>query len=97
MPLSCRSSDIGYALKHWIALHRVLGHPSLELDNNASETAIKDFVLARKNFLSIGSDAGGKAMAINLSFVLSCCGSGAWLLPGMQRRRANHRYRCSTD
>lgn len=63
---------IEYTLKHWIALNRFLGNPDLEIDNNGAERAIKDFVLSRKNFLFIGSDAGGKAMAINLSFVVSC-------------------------
>src|SRR3990167_9331592 len=63
---------VEYTLKHWIALHRFLGNPHLDIDNNGAERAIKDFVLSRKNFLFIGSDAGGKAMAINLSFAVSC-------------------------
>jgi len=63
---------IEYTLRHWVALHRFLGNPNLEIDNNPAERAIKDFVIARKNFLFVGSDAGGKAMAINLSFIASC-------------------------
>jgi hypothetical protein len=63
---------VEYTLKHWIALNRFLGNPDLEIDNNGAERAIKSFVLSRKNFLFIGSDAGGKAMAINLSFIVSC-------------------------
>jgi hypothetical protein len=53
-------------------LPRFLGNPRLEIDHNGAERAIKDFVLSRRNFLFVGSDAGGKAMAINLSFVVSC-------------------------
>jgi len=63
---------IRYTLKHWIALNRFLGNPGLDIDNNAAERAIKAFVLSRKNFLFIGSDAGGRAMAIHLSFVVTC-------------------------
>ena len=63
---------VAYTLRHWVALHRFLGKPDLEIDNNAAERAIKDFVLMRKNSLFVGSDAGGKALAINLSFVVTC-------------------------
>lgn len=61
-----------YTLNHWIALTRFLKNPDLEIDNNGAERAIKDFVLARKNFLFLGSDAAGRAAAIHLSFVVSC-------------------------
>jgi hypothetical protein len=43
----------------------------LDIDNNASEREIKDFVLDRKNFLFVGSDAGGTAMATLLTLVAS--------------------------
>ena len=39
--------------------------------NNASEREIKAFVLARKNFLFAGSDAGAKALAIHTTLVAS--------------------------
>jgi transposase len=41
-------------------------------DNNACERTIKSWVLVRKNILFVGSDAGGKAAAIHLSFIASC-------------------------
>jgi transposase len=69
-------SGVEYTLKHWVALHRFLGDPMLEIDNNPAERAIKDFVISRKNFLFVGSDAGGKAMAINLSIVATCKRNG---------------------
>jgi hypothetical protein len=61
-----------YALKHWNALTRFLDNPQIDIDNNASEREIKDFVLARKNFLFAGSDRGGKAAAIHMSLIASC-------------------------
>ncbi|CAN5300170.1 IS66 family transposase [soil metagenome] len=63
---------VAYTLKHWIALTRFLKDPDLDVDNNASERAIKDFILSRKNFLFAGSDDGGKAMAILLSLIATC-------------------------
>ena len=63
---------INYTLNHWIALTRFLDDPDLEIDNNASERAIKRFVLVRKNRLFTGSDEGGRAAATHLSFMASC-------------------------
>jgi transposase len=61
-----------YTLNHWIALTRFLKNPNLHIDNNIAEQAMKDFVLMRKNSLFVGSDAGGRASAIHLSFMASC-------------------------
>ena len=63
---------VNYALDHWTALTRFLDDPDLDIDNNASERAIKSFVLMRKNSLFVGSDAGGIAAATHLSFIASC-------------------------
>lgn len=62
---------IEYTLAHWIALTRFLGHPDVEMTNNASERDIKDFVLGRKNFLFAGSDRGGETIAILLTLISS--------------------------
>jgi transposase len=61
-----------YTLNHWLALTRFLKNPNLNIDNNIAEQAIKDFVLMRKNSLFVGSDTGGRAAAIHLSFMASC-------------------------
>ena len=63
---------IKYTLNHWLALTRFLDDPDFDIDNNASERAIKAFVLMRKNSLFVGSDAGGMAAATHLSFIASC-------------------------
>jgi transposase len=65
-------SAVDYTLNNWIALTRFLKNPDLDIDNNSAEQAIKDFVLMRKNSLFVGSDAGGRAAAIHLSFMASC-------------------------
>jgi len=63
---------VAYTLNHWDALVRFLDDPDFEIDNNACERTIKSWVLVRKNVLFVGSDAGGKAAAIHLSFISSC-------------------------
>ncbi len=63
---------VNYTLNHWDALVRFLDDPDFEIDNNTCERAIKAWVLVRKNVLFCGSDAGGKAAAIHLSFISSC-------------------------
>ena len=76
LPKSPLANAAGYALKHWIALTRYLDDPDLCIDNNATEQMIKDFVLARKNFLFMGSDAGAQAAAICLSVLISAKRNG---------------------
>jgi len=63
---------VQYTLNHWDALIRFLDDPDFEIDNNACERAIKEWVLVRKASLFVGSNAGGKAAAIHLSFISSC-------------------------
>lgn len=63
---------VNYTLKHWTALTRFLDNPDLNIDNNDTEQAIKGFVLGRKNFLFAGSNRGGSAAAVHLSFIASC-------------------------
>jgi transposase len=63
---------VNYTLTNWIALTRFLRDPDLDIDNNRTEQAIKDFVLCRKNFLFAGSNDGGRAIAILLSLIATC-------------------------
>jgi transposase len=67
---------IEYTLKHWRALTRFLKNPDIAIDNNASERAIKCWVLVRKNSLFTGSDEGGKAIAVHLSFIATAKRNG---------------------
>lgn len=71
LPKSPLSGAINYVLKHWTALTRHLADPDLNIDNNLTEQTIKDFVLARKNFLFVGSEEGGRAAATCLSILAS--------------------------
>lgn len=49
-------------------------HPFARLDNNVAERAIRPLTIGRKNWLFFGSEDGGEAGAILLSFVQTCRG-----------------------
>jgi hypothetical protein len=53
-----------YALNRWDALARYLDDGRLSIDNNLAERQLRGIALARKNFLFLGSDAGGERAAI---------------------------------
>jgi hypothetical protein len=60
---------IGYSLGRWKALTRYLSNGRLEIDNNAAERALRGVSLGRKNYLFMGSDAGGERAAAFYSLV----------------------------
>ncbi|HWT83025.1 MAG TPA: IS66 family transposase, partial [Candidatus Methylomirabilis sp.] len=64
LPKSPIGEAIGYALNHWGALERYLEAGFLEIDNGASERALKPVAIGRKNWLFAGSKEGGKTAAI---------------------------------
>lgn len=51
-------------------------HPFARLDNNVAERAIRPLTIGRKNWIFFGSENGGEAGAILLSFVQTCRGLG---------------------
>lgn len=60
---------IRYALKRMKRLRPYLENGFLEIDNNAAERAIRCIALGRKNYLFVGSPAGGKAAAIAYTLI----------------------------
>ena len=60
---------IGYSLTRWKALTRYLDDGRIEIDNNAAERALRGVSLGRKNYLFMGSDAGGERAAAIYSLV----------------------------
>ena len=55
---------IRYALTRWEALTRYGSDGRLGIDNNPAERSLRGIALTRKNFLFLGSDAGGERAAI---------------------------------
>jgi transposase len=72
LPKSPIGEAIGYAQNHWGALERYLEAGFLEIDNGASERALKPVAIGRKNWLFAGSKAGGETAAILMSLCTTC-------------------------
>jgi hypothetical protein len=72
LPKSPIGEAFGYALNHWTALIRPWESGLLEIDNGASERAIRPVALGRKNWLFAGSDEGGRTAATLMSLCATC-------------------------
>ena len=60
---------IRYALTRMKRLRPYLDNGILELDNNTAERAMRSIAIGRKNYLFVGSHAGGKAAAIAYTLI----------------------------
>lgn len=72
LPKSPIGEAIRYARNHWAALMRPLEAGYLEIDNGASERALKPVAIGRRNWLFAGSDNGGKTAAVLMSLCTTC-------------------------
>jgi hypothetical protein len=72
LPKSPIAQAINYARNHWEALVRFTEHGFLNIDNNASERAMRPAALGRKNYLFVGSDAGGRTAAVLYTMTQTC-------------------------
>ena len=83
LPKSPEGRAVRYTLKNWTALTRYCEDGDLQIDNNATERAIRGIAVGRNNWIFFGSDDGGKTAAVLRSFVASCQRVGvdpfAWL------------------
>jgi len=72
LPKSLMGKAVRYALNNWNRLLRFLENPALPLDNNAIEQMIRPVALGRKNWLFVGSEAGGHAAAVYMTIMATC-------------------------
>ena len=72
LPKSPAGRAVRYTLKNWTALTRYCNDGDLEIDNNATERAIRGVAVGRNNWVFFGSDQGGRTAAVLRSFVASC-------------------------
>ena len=72
LPKSPIGQAIAYARRHWAALMRFTEHGFLNIDNNASERALRAVAVGRKNWLFAGSDAGGRTAAVLYTITQTC-------------------------
>jgi transposase len=85
---------IQYALSRWEALTRYVGDGRLAIDNNVAERALRSIAITRKNFLFLGSDAGGERAAILYTVLesakLNRLDPQAWLSDVIDRMANGH-------
>lgn len=78
-----------FALTRMDRLRPYLDHSILELDNNPAERSMRTVALGRKNYLFVGSEAGGKAAAIAYTPIetakLNTVDPHAWLADTLAR------------
>lgn len=72
LPKSPIAQAIAYSQRHWQALNRFTDHGYLNIDNNASERALRAVAVGRKNWLFAGSDNGGVTAAIHYTMTQTC-------------------------
>ena len=80
---------IRYGLTRMNRLRPYLEHGIIALDNNAAERGMRAIALGRKNYLFVGSEAGGKATAIAYTLIetakLNAVDPHAWLADTIAR------------
>ena len=83
------AAAIRYALTRMERMRTYLDHGILELDNNAAERGMRAVALGRKNYLFVGSEAGGKAASIAYTLIetakLNAVDPHAWLADTLAR------------
>lgn len=72
LPRSPMAAAITYAQNQWTALTTYTTQGFLNLDNNASERALKRVAIGRKNWLFAGNDAAAENHARLWSLIASC-------------------------
>jgi hypothetical protein len=63
---------ISYMTTRWECFERFLESGAIAFDNNASEQAVKNAVMGKKNWLFFGSPAGGRAAAVFYTLTATC-------------------------
>jgi transposase len=76
LPKSPLGKAVAYALSNWPRLIRYTEDPTLPIDNNAAEQAIRPVAVGRRNWLFMGSERGGQAAAIYMTLVATCRRAG---------------------
>jgi transposase len=72
LPKSPLGEALAYTLNNWTALARYTEAGCLAIDNNVAEREMKRIAIGRKNWLHIGSLAGGQTAAVLFSFTSTC-------------------------
>ena len=71
LPKSSLGKAVGYMRNNWEALKRFLSDGRLPIDNNEAERNLRRIALGRKNWMFVGSRAGGDRTAVILTVIAS--------------------------
>lgn len=71
LPKSPMGEAFQYALNQWTALNRYVDDGDLSIDNNMAERNLRGIAIGRKNWMTLGSDRGGRAAAILYTLIQS--------------------------
>ncbi len=71
-PRSALGRAIAYLIKHRAALTLCMRHPTLPLDNNRAERALRRAAMGRANFLFVGHEDSGHRHAVLYTLINSC-------------------------
>lgn len=71
LPKSEFRKALNYTRNHWCELTRYLDDPGLAMDNNECEQLMKQVAIGRKNWMFVGSIAGGERAAGLMTLVSS--------------------------
>lgn len=72
LPKSDAGKAVEYMLKNWAALNRFVEDGDLSIDNNHTERSLRGIAVGRNNWVFLGSDRGGRTLAVLKSFAASC-------------------------
>lgn len=72
LPKSLLAGAIGYMQKRENNFRLYLNNPDLRMSNNTAERGLRKLTIGRKNWLFVGSERAGHAMAALLSLVQTC-------------------------
>jgi len=72
LPASDLGRAVAYALTRWPTLTPYLDHGMLPIDNNPAENALRPWAVGRKNWLFLGSHAGGERAALIATIIENC-------------------------
>ena len=72
LPASDLGRAVAYALTRWPTLTPYTDHGFLPIDNNPAENALRPWAIGRKNWLFLGSTAGGERAAIIATLIENC-------------------------
>ncbi len=62
---------IGYVVGNWTALTRFVEDGRIDAHNNTAERALRGVAIGRKNYLHVGSDAGGHTAAVMYTLLVT--------------------------